>query len=405
VCRHQVYAAGMLWVPWCCLPWCCVLLGVPSVVVPYLPWWCVVLVCRGCCGNMLTTYCGGVWWCVVLGAPAPGGVGLQVVAKIGEIHAHGYLMHQMQGGVPAANQHLYVASQYRLLQAVAAARQGGVADGVDVPAPTRGTTSIWALMARYIIQSINFMDCVVWCYWQAIDATPRFSIVTIKWHPRLSNPHTKLKKFWVWKQMIKFIQPGSLRIIPTSKDESEHCVAAFYDPNRSLVSFNIANQQARTFELTLHLEGFNTTPQSKIEVYRMSLSEDFVKLDVPEGVFARDVTLDFAPRSLTTVASRTSPSEDEVATYRIYACMEEERNALTPGPPSRGGWSGPPPRAQTVPQTVHMQYGSRTHRMRGDTAEAAPAADQSPLTNESGQRPVLAMPACVSEGSPDLTLS
>lgn len=141
----------------------------------------------------------------------------------------------------------------------------------------------------------------MWCYWQAIDATPRFSIVTIKWHPRLSNPHTRLKKFWVWKQMIAFIQPGSLRIIPTSKDESEHCVAAFFDPKRSLVSFNIVNQQNKTFELGLHLQGFSASPQSKIEVYRTSLTEDFVKLDVPEGVFATDVTLNFAPRSLTTV--------------------------------------------------------------------------------------------------------
>jgi len=45
--------------------------------------------------------------------------------------------------------------------------------------------------------------------------------------------------------------------------------------------------------------------------------------------------------------------------------------------------------AQSTNSTTNCPhaYGPRTHRMPGDTSEAAPAADQSPLTNESGATP------------------
>lgn len=83
---------------------------------------------------------------------------MQVVSLIGEIHAHGYLMHQMQGGVPAPNQHLYVASQYRLLADVARRLNKEVWQTEWTFLRHSGhDLDLGLLMARYIVQSINFM--------------------------------------------------------------------------------------------------------------------------------------------------------------------------------------------------------------------------------------------------------
>lgn len=135
-------------------------------------------------------------------------------------------------------------------------------------------------LARTVIEVVNYMGASAFILWQAIDKTPRFSLIYIAWDNALRNsyPHTVTKKFWVLKAFTKFAPAGSIPISLISNKECDHCTAAFYTPATNALAFFVVNQMGAAKRLRLSLKGFATAHPGKpnrLVVFRTSGSENF----------------------------------------------------------------------------------------------------------------------------------
>lgn len=220
----------------------------------------------------------------------------KTIAQADQIHTHGYLMPYEP--LP------YWASEGTYSNIRKSAQQLGKDVVVSEWTFLRHAGSdldLGLLMARTITESVNYMGASAFVYWQAIDKTPRFSLITVNWDmaQRNSYPHVVLKKFWVMKHFTSFAPPGSIPLLPGSSTGCEHCVTAFYNPKNASLALFITNQQGSSTDLRFSLD-FTAQQPAVALVYRTSISESFAQVATVSIPRLRDFTITVPRRSLTT---------------------------------------------------------------------------------------------------------
>lgn len=219
------------------------------------------------------------------------------IAQVDQIHTHGYLM--PYEAIP------YWASEGTYSNVRKSAQQLG--NDVWMTEWTflkhaGSDLDLGLVMARTITETVNYMGASAFVYWQAIDKTPRFSLININWDmtQRNSYPHVVLKKFWVLKHFTSFAPPGSIPLLPGSSTGCEHCVTAFFDPKSNRLALFVTNQNASSQDLTFSLQGFRVTEPVKALVYRTSISESFEQVGTVSISRKSSFTITVRGRSLTT---------------------------------------------------------------------------------------------------------
>lgn len=161
-------------------------------------------------------------------------------------------------------------------------------------------------LARTVIEVVNYMGASAFILWQAIDKTPRFSLVYITWDNALrsSLPHVVTKKFWALKMFTRFAPPGSIPLTPTSLNACEHCTVAFYNPATRFLAFFVVNQKGAAKRIRLSLRGFAAARRgapNRLIVFRTSGKENFKRTGARDVVLpGANVVVTAEARTLTT---------------------------------------------------------------------------------------------------------
>jgi O-glycosyl hydrolase len=149
-------------------------------------------------------------------------------------------------------------------------------------------------LAMRINEDMNYLHPVGWCYWQVIDNTPSWAML---WNPGNGTDYgyTIEKKYWVYGNFTKFIQPGSI-IVGTN--DPTYTTAAIA-PSNSVLTVVTTNQGNTVQTVTYDLSYFDIN-RIKVTAYQTSANGNLTTVPV-RAITGDKITMSVPGASVTTV--------------------------------------------------------------------------------------------------------
>jgi len=160
-------------------------------------------------------------------------------------------------------------------------------------------------MARHVMASLYLMNARAWCFWQAIDLFPFWSLINIPWDANEPFSYAFSKKYFIMKQFSRGVPPGSTLLSIPGGDACKHSTAAFFDPKSNRLILYILNELRIDQSVTLNIGGFVPTktgrPSIRPFVTTTTANADYTTTDLKQRQTLTSFTHTFPARSLTRV--------------------------------------------------------------------------------------------------------
>lgn len=161
-------------------------------------------------------------------------------------------------------------------------------------------------MARHVMASVYLLNARAWCFWQAIDLYPFWSLINIPWAVGEEFSYSFSKKYFIMKQFSRGVPPGSTILSIPGGEACKHSVAAFYDKKGSRLVLFLLNELRTNQTITLNIDGFTPTltarPSIRPFVTTTTAGEDYSVVDLKRRMTLTSFTHTLPARSLTRVA-------------------------------------------------------------------------------------------------------
>ncbi|GJP54585.1 hypothetical protein CLOM_g13657 [Closterium sp. NIES-68] len=197
------------------------------------------------------------------------------------INVHGYTLPlEMPRNRSASAAEKIYAARYTRMKVLAKALGKSIWVSESGPLNKLGSSYDLSLyMMRNVIESVNILEASAYVYWQVFDPNEAWSMFGLNWsyppgYTGPTDPPTKLKRFWMFKQFTDLASQGSLPLWVPRK--CRHTVAAFYSRGRRSVSVFIVNQRVKDRKVIVGLSRLklNVGGNTQALIRRTTYGED-----------------------------------------------------------------------------------------------------------------------------------